>query len=88
MKTTVYLILEPRWKRQYSYERDTPQKLESVHIAGVRKSRPENAYAIKVTLDVPSTFFVPPAIDAVIDIPESAIITPTVTVHDNEEPTV
>lgn len=85
MEVTFYVHLEPQWNR-YRARLNPPEfKLDKVKATKITQSRPENAHAVKLTLDVPTTFFMPPEVVATIEVPEADVIVPKVRVE-HEEP--
>ncbi len=78
IKTTGYLQIEPDWNDYYSHDRDDPSYLRGAKVVGVTQKRSRQPRAgvveIAVTIEIPSSAFVPLRPEATIVIPEGLTI--------------
>lgn len=81
-KTTVYLVLEPKWS-EFSLDENGDPKLTGFDVARALKSAPRNLHGpyIKLTLGVPAQVFAPMRAAVEIEVPEHVVHEPVVTVE-------
>jgi hypothetical protein len=68
VKTTAYLVVEPKWSR-WRKDTDGNPALESIKVVRVVQSRPKTSgVAVKLTIEIPEAAFMPLRPEATIEV--------------------